>query len=341
MKRSILRGAFLFAILTFMSCLSSAENSAQTSAKSSIDVIAHRGAPGYLPEHTLEGAAMAHAWGVDYIEPDLVMSKDNVLVILHDHHLDTTTDVAQKFPSRARKDGRFYAADFTLEELKTLNVHERVDLKTQDRVFPERFPLKRSSFKIPTFEEFIQLVQGLNKTTGRNVGIYPEIKKPEFHLEEGKDITKATLETLRQYGYEESSNAIIQCFWPQTLIRLKNELKTKIPLVQLIASDSWGESSANYSQMLTEKGLKKIKSYASGIGPWINQIMVRNADAWKSTGVVENAHSQGLLVHPYTHRREQIPHGLSEKEFFIFLFEKLKVDGIFSDFPDRVLYYLK
>lgn len=337
MKRSILRGAFLLAILTFMSCLSSAENSADRP----IDVIAHRGAPGYLPEHTLEGAAMAHAWGVDYIEPDLVMSKDNVLVILHDHHLDTTTDIAEKFPTRARKDGRFYAADFTLKELKRLNVHERVDLKTQDRVFPERFPPKSSSFKIPTFEEFIQLVQGLNKTTGKNVGIYPEIKKPEFHLKEGKDIAKATLKTLRKYGYEESLNAFIQCFWPQTLIRLKNEFKTKIPLVQLIASDSWGESSANYSRMLTDEGLREIKSYANGIGPWINQIMVKENEAWRSTGIVEKAHDEGLVVHPYTHRREQIPAGLSEKQFFDFLFKDLKVDGIFSDFADRALNYLK
>ncbi|MEX0799383.1 MAG: glycerophosphodiester phosphodiesterase [Bacteriovoracaceae bacterium] len=305
-------------------------------SESEVTVIAHRGAPGYLPEHTLEGAAMAHAWDVDYIEPDLVLTKDDHLVILHDHHLDTTTNVAKIYPERSREDGRFYAVDFTLNELKTLNVHERIDLKTGRKVFPNRFPLNKSSFRIPSFKEFIELVQGLNKTTGKTVGIYPEIKKPEFHLKEGKDITKAVIKIMREYGYEESKNAFIQSFWPRSLKRLKEEFKTGIPLIQLIADNSWKESSADYSIMLTNEGQKKIAKYAQGIGPAIHQIIGPKSGEWKSTGVVGNARKHGLLIHAYTHRIEQIPKGLSEKELFQLLFKELQIDGIFSDFADRV-----
>lgn len=304
------------------------------------EIIAHRSASGYLPEHTLEGAAMAHAWGVDFIEPDVVMTKDNELVILHDHHLDTTTNVAKVFPNRARKDGRYYVIDFSLKELKTLKVHERLDLSTKKRVFPERFEFNKSRFEIPTLTEFIELVQGLNKTTKRNVGIYPEIKKPEFHLSEGKDITKAVITTLRNYGYEKSGNIYIQSFWPATLKRLKTEFKTSIPLVQLIASDSWNESSANYEEMLTKEGLKEISTYADAIGPWLNQLYVLKKGEIIPNNVVSNAHEAGLKVHPYTHRLEQLPKGMTNKMFLDFVFDELKVDGIFSDYADLVVKYL-
>lgn len=303
--------------------------------KKDFTIIAHRGAPGYLPEHTLEGVAMAHAWNIDFIEPDLVMSKDDHLVILHDHHLDTTTNVAERFPKRARKDGRFYAIDFTLDELKSLRVHERIVLATGKPVYPQRFDSRKAFFKIPTFKEFIELVQGLNKTSGKNIGIYPEIKMPEFHISEGKDITKAAIEMMREYGYEKSLNAGIQCFWPNTLIRLKNEFKTKIPLFQLIAENEWNESSADYTQMLTDSGLKKISTYASAIGPWVQQILTIQKGIYKSTGLVERAKKLNLKVVPYTHRTDQLPQGLSEEDFFKLMFEALAVDGIFSDFADR------
>ncbi|MCO4753715.1 MAG: glycerophosphodiester phosphodiesterase [Bacteriovoracaceae bacterium] len=303
-------------------------------------VIAHRSASGYLPEHTLEATAMAHSWDVDFIEPDIVMTKDNELVILHDHHLDTTTNVAEIYPERMREDGRYYAIDFKLQELKKLSVNERIDLRTKKPIFPGRFELTKSSFQIPTLREFIELVQGLNKTTGRNVGIYPEIKKPEFHLKHGKDITKHTIETLREYGYEDSGQIYIQSFWPSTLIRLKKEFKTKIPLVQLIASDDWGESSADYSEMLTDNGLKKIATYAKGIGPWSHQLFSINNKNLEPNNLVEKAHSYGLVVHPYTHRLDSLPDGVTNKQFLDFMFEELEVDGIFSDFADRVLDYL-
>lgn len=139
---------------------------AQQTPKKKI-VIAHRGASGYLPEHTLQGVAMAYQMGADFIEPDCVLSKDNVPVVVHDTHIDTISDVAKKFPDRKRKDGRYYAIDFTVAELKTLAVSERFDPASGKPVYPKRFPLGVPGFTIPTLAEEIELVQGLNKSTGR------------------------------------------------------------------------------------------------------------------------------------------------------------------------------
>lgn len=138
-------------------------------------VIAHRGASGYLPEHTLEAKAMAHAQGAHYIEQDLVLTKDDVPVVLHDIHIDTVTDVVEKFPTRKRDDGRYYALDFTLAELKTLRATERFNAVTGKQVYPNRFPKGQGRFEIATLAEELQLIQGLNHSTGRVAGIYPEI----------------------------------------------------------------------------------------------------------------------------------------------------------------------
>lgn len=303
-------------------------------------IIAHRGASGYLPEHTLESAAMAHAWNVDFIEPDLVMTKDNHLVVLHDTHLDTTTNVAKVFPRRARKDGRFYAIDFTLREIKKLRVHERQNLKTKKSYFPKRFMYGKSKFEVPTFKEFIELVQGLNKSTGRNIGIYPEIKSPEFHLKHKKDITKKTFEVLSKYGYnQKDANIYVQCFYLPTLKRLREEYKAKFKLVQLIADNSWKESSMDYDYLQSDKGLEEISKYADGVGPWLMQLYKYENEEVKPTRFVENAKKYNLKIHPYTHRVDQLPPGFkNSEELFGFLFGELKVDGIFSDFADTVVY---
>ncbi len=324
-----------------LSCLLSCTSEKKDQLKSNFTVIAHRGASGYLPEHTLEGAAMAHSWGVDYIEPDVVVTKDDKLVILHDHHIDTTTNVAEIFPNRAREDGRFYAVDFTLAEIKKLSAHERSKFETGEVYFPKRFPKMKSSFQVPSFREFIELVQGLNKSTGRSIGIYPEIKKPEFYANEGKDIAKLVLDVLREYGYEENGQAILQCFFPPTLKRLKNEFKTKIPLVQLIGSNAWGTNSADNNQLLTKEGLKEISTYAVGIGPWLAHLVKEDGDGYKITEVTKWAHEYGLTVHPFTHRLEQIPGFVANNnEFLDLLVHEIGVDGVFSDFADRVIDYL-
>ena len=169
-------------------------------------VIAHRGASGYLPEHTLPAKAMAYAQGADYLEQDLVMTKDDHLVVLHDHYLDRVTDVADRFPDRARKDGRYYAIDFTLDEIKSLKFTEGFDIENGKKVqtYPGRFPMGKSDFRVHTFEEEIEFVQGLNHSTGKNIGIYPEIKAPWFHHQEGKDIaakTEINLNSVRHTLY--------------------------------------------------------------------------------------------------------------------------------------------
>ena len=302
-------------------------------------VIAHRGAPGYLPEHSLEGVAMAHGWGVDFIEPDLVVTKDNRLVVLHDTHIDTTTNVAKIFPHKKRKDGRYYAVDFTLKELKKLKLNERIDLKTGKRVFPNRFPLDHSKFEIPTVEEFIELIQGLNHTTGKNIGIYPELKSPEFHKKEGKDIAKLFVTVLNKYGYnKKDANIYVQCFYYPTLVRLRNELGVKAPLILLIAENSWAESTLDYKYYQTPEGIKEISSVVNGIGPYLMQVISYRNQHPEDSGLVSLAHKYNLKVHPYTHRSDQLPPGFnSDEKLLKFIFDQLQVDGIFSDFADKVI----
>ena len=184
-------------------------------ASNNLLVIAHRGASGYLPEHTLEAVSLAHGMNPDYIEPDIVLSRDNVPIVLHDIHIDTVTNVRQVFPKKKRKDGRYYAIDFTLKQLKRLKVVERFNPKTNKAVFINRFPKGASHFKIPTFAEYIELIQGLNKSRKMNIGIYPEIKNPEFHHKNKKQIEKIIFKLLKKYGYTSGKKKIfLQCFDP-------------------------------------------------------------------------------------------------------------------------------
>ena len=149
-------------------------------------VIAHRGASGYLPEHTLEAKALAFGLGADYLEQDVVATRDAELVVLHDPYLDDVTDVAARFPGRRREDGRHYAIDFDLVELRQLAVSERRRSGSRDARFPARFPPETAIFRIATLEEELALIAGLNRSMGRSVGIYPEIKDPQWHREQAR-----------------------------------------------------------------------------------------------------------------------------------------------------------
>lgn len=298
-------------------------------------IIAHRGASGYLPEHTLEAAAMAHAMGADYIEPDVVISKDGVPVVLHDIHLESVTDVANRFPGRNRPDGKYYALDFTLKELKELQVLERFDPKTRQPIHTKRFPLGKSSFTIPTLEEEIELVQGLNKSTGRIAGIYPEIKSPSWHHKQGVDSSKIILEVLYKHGYRTKADpCFLQCFEFEEVKRLRNELGWKGRLVQLTgASDD----------LLKPERLKELARYADGIGPPLGVIVTGKSPAdRKVTEFVKQAHAAGLLVHPYTIRVDVLPkYALNGAEMFQLFLKDADVDGVFTDFPDVGTRYLK
>jgi glycerophosphoryl diester phosphodiesterase len=308
-------------------------------------VIAHRGASGYLPEHTLAAKAAAHAMGAGYLEQDVVLSRDGAPMVLHDIHIDTVTDVAQVFHDRARGDGRFYAIDFTLDELKALTVMERAD-ERGEQVFPGRFPRGASSFQIPTLAEEIELIQGLNLSTGREAGIYPEIKAPAWHRGQGQDISAIVLGVLADYGYADPDDPIhLQCFdWHETR-RIRNELGWRGRLIQLLGENDWAEApDVDYDALRTREGLAEIARVADGIGPWMNHIVTGRdaAGALQMTGLVEDAHAHGLAVHPYTFRADALPDYAAslEEALRIFLIDA-DVDGVFTDFPDRAVAFLR
>jgi glycerophosphoryl diester phosphodiesterase len=293
-------------------------------------VIAHRGASGYLPEHTLEAKAMAHAMNVDFIEQDLVLSKDNVAIVIHDIYLDDVTNVATKYPDRKRKDNRYYVIDFTFEELKKLKVTERFNPKTGEQVFKNRFPIWKGNFKLHSLQEEIELLQGLNKSTGKNIGIYPEIKEPEFHKKEGKNLTKVVLKVLADYGYKtKNDNCILQCFDALELERIRIELKSELFLVQLMEFPE------------ETKKLNHFATYADGIGPWYKQILDKKIDGkFTFTSLVSDAHKLGLKVHPYTFRADALVEFTSFKQMMQTLLIDANVDGAFTDFPDLVVDFL-
>lgn len=311
-------------------------------------VVAHRGASGYVPEHTIAAKAMAYGMGADYIEQDVVMTKDDRLIVLHDHYLDRVTDVQDIFPNRKREDGRYYVIDFTLEEIRELNISERYRFDDQGNkvaVFPGRFPLNKSRFKIHTLEEEIELVQGLNKSTGKDIGIYPEAKSPRFHLEEGKDLSRTMLETLKKYGYTDKSHKVyFQTFEIEELRRVHNELlpamEMDVKLVQLMGNDDY------YKNIITREGIEALSKYADGIGPSLGMIIANDAeqDTYEVTDLVTNAHAYGLEVHPYTFRQESFATPKYAKSYEnlleIFLYE-VGVDGVFTDFTDRTVAYIK
>jgi glycerophosphoryl diester phosphodiesterase len=279
-------------------------------------VIAHRGASGYLPEHTLVTYAMAYTMGADYIEPDLVLTKDNRFICLHDIHLDDTTDVETKFPDRARPDGHWYAADFALAEIKQLAAHERLD---------NRFRKDSRGFQVPTFEEMIELVQGLNAATGRNVGIYPELKQPAWHASQDLPMEHAALDLLAKYGYSTADSPIfLQCFEAESLIKIRRELGSRLPLILLVGNGREADAT------LSESGLAAVAKYANGIGP--DRTLIE-----RKPQIVEWAHAANLAVHPYTFRTDaynKSKYDSYEAELRQFL-TVYKIDGFFTDQPDR------
>jgi len=311
----------------FFGC--NAETKKQATMKKKI-VIAHRGASGYLPEHTMEAKAMAYAMKPDFLEQDLVLSKDDVPIVIHDIELDDVTNVAEKFPERKRTDGRFYVIDFTFEELQQLNVTERFNYKTQKQFYPNRFPKGKGNFKLHSLQQEIELIQGLNISTGNNIGIYPEIKNPEFHHKNGKDIAKITLKILADYGYKtKEDNCIFQCFDAKELARVRKELQSDLFLVQLIEFPE------------ETKHLKHFATYADGLGPWYKQVLNKKENGkWVFTTLVTDAHALGLKVHPYTFRADQLEEFSSFDEMMQVLFFEANIDGGFTDFPDKMISFL-
>jgi glycerophosphoryl diester phosphodiesterase len=294
-------------------------------------VIAHRGASGYLPEHTLAAKALAHGLGADYIEQDVVATRDSRLVVLHDLYLDDVTDVALKFPGRQRSDGRHYVIEFDWAELETLTVFERRAAGTARPKYSARFPADVGLFGIATLGEELQLIAGLNRSTGRTAGIYPEIKDPAWHRRHGIDLSKLVLAELRAFGYSRAEDtAFVQCFDAAELARVKTELECRLPLIQLVGPEP------EYSKLLTPSGLRSVSDYAYGIGPHYSQIVA--AEEGKRPHAAELArlaHQAGLRIHAYTFRRDDLPSYVKSLEELLELaFADIAVDGVFSDHPD-------
>ncbi len=310
-------------------------------------VIAHRGASGYLPEHTLPAKALAHAMNADYLEQDVVLTRDGVPIVLHDILLDDTTDVAGVFPGRQREDGHFYAIDFSLAEIRQLRAHERRSGGASgEAAFPGRFPVGPGLSGIPTLAEEIRLIEGLNRSRGMHTGLYIELKAPQFHREAGLDIAQAVLDVLEAAGLAEARERVyLQCFDPPTLRYLRDTLKTPLPLIQLIGDNSWGEDGGtDYDWLRSDAGLADIARYADGIGPWIMHIYAGRDPGGEAriTDLVSRAHGAGLLVHPFTFRRDALPPGIdSYRELLDLFFGRVGVDGVFTDFPDLTVDYLE
>jgi glycerophosphoryl diester phosphodiesterase len=323
-------------------------------------VIGHRGASGYRPEHTLAAYQLAIDMGADYIEPDLVSTKDGVLVARHENEISGTTDVAMhpEFASRRVTkviDGvnvtGWFTEDFTLAEIKRLRTRERLpDLRPANTQFD-------GMFEIPTLEEVIQLVQGQSPGRGPDVGIYPETKHPTYFDSIGLSMEEPLVALLARYGYKNANDRVfIQSFEVANLKDL-NEM-TKVPLVQL--ADATGRpfdfalagDPRTYRDMVTPAGLAEIAAYADGLGPNKALLIPRDSNnrLLAPTTVVQDAHAQGLEVHPWTFRSENsfLPvdfqignpgdptflrqHGDAIAEDRLFL--SLGIDGFFTDFPD-------
>ena len=289
-------------------------------------IIGHRGASGHRPEHTLEGYRLAVEMGADFIEPDLVSTKDGVLIARHENEIGGTTDVADRFADRKRTktiDGQsitgWFTEDFTLAEIKTLRARERL---------PFRSHAYDGQFQIPTFDEVIELAQRLGEARGRPVGIYPETKHPTYFRGIGLPLEEHLLESLEKHGWNRREAPVfIQSFEQGNLRELRR--KTTVRLIQLVES----------ARLIDGDGLKDIATYADGIGAEKRLVVPVKPDGslGAPTDLVSRAHAAGLLVHIWTIRidKEFLPAGYQGKPEAEFeQFRQLGVDGVFTDFPD-------
>lgn len=307
-------------------------------------VIAHRGASAYVPEHTLMAKAMGHAFGADYLEQDVIASKDGVPLVLHDVQIDTVTDVFKWFPSRHRDDGRFYAIDFSVDELKQLTVSERFNHQTKKAVYDGRYPVREGDFRVSTLDEEISFIKNLNHTTGREAGIYPEIKHPHWHHEQGCDLARAIIDVLTKHGYTKKQHrCYLQCFDEAEVRRVRDELGYQGLLIQLIKHGHDEESGTDYKRLKTPEGLTDIAKVADGIGPSLADIVSWSAAGQLAAGdLVQRAHERGLDVHPWTFRADRLPNNCPSADAILdACYRTAKVDGLFADQPDLAVNYLR
>ena len=323
-------------------------------------VIGHRGASGYRPEHTLAAYALAIELGADYIEPDLVSTRDGVLVARHENEISTTTDVAARSQFSTRRTTKsvdgvsltgWFTEDFTLAELRTLRAVERIpDVRQENTLYNGRY-------QVPTFEEVLTLARQASKAQGRTIGVYPETKHPSYFDGIGLSLEEPLVAALERHGYRGPKDPVfVQSFEVGNLQELSR--MTKVRIVQLFGGNGpagpaqpWDAvvsgSGLTYDQMATKAGLAAIARYADGIGPNKNRVIARTANGSLGavTALVADAHARSLLVHPYTFRNENqfLPtdlrrgsdlnaYGNAFAEYAAFF--AAGVDGVFADNPD-------
>jgi glycerophosphoryl diester phosphodiesterase len=290
-------------------------------------VIGHRGAPGYLPEHTLVGYQRAVEMGADYIEPDLVITRDGHLVARHEHELGGSTNVAEVFPDRrstrvieGRSVSGWFSEDFSLAEVKSLRARQVLDTRSSEH---------DDLYAIPTFQEVLDLVKTLEVQSGRRIGVYPETKHPGYFDEIGLSLEEPLLEQLTDHGYQSADAPVfIQSFEEANLREL--DTKTNLRLVQLLRPRD------------LPMDLASVATYADGIGIHKSSLLTETVSGVGAVSpeLVNEAHAAGLLVHVYTFRDE--PRYLASsyagdpvaelQDYF-----DAGVDGVFSDFSDTAV----
>lgn len=302
-------------------------------------VIAHRGASGYLPENTLAAVELAHQQGADWIECDVVLTKDNEILVLHDVELDLVTDVAQRYPDRARADGRYYALDFTLEEVRALRSRERLNHDLSGVLHQGRFATPPEPQPLVTFTEWIEAIQRLNRAAGREVGLGVELKGPVYHAKAGQDLPGKVAKVLENYGYNHTAaRCLVMSFEPPVLQWMRRELNWQSPMLQLIGQPEWGESDFEYERLLTPLGLEEIAQYATWIGTHLPQIITLEAyQPPRPTGLVKVAQDCGLRVASYTFQHEGLPAGHDLARVLDYAIGPLGLDMPISDFPDLAM----
>ena len=309
-------------------------------------ILGHRGACGHRPEHTLASYKLAIEMGADYVEPDLVMTKDKVLMARHENEISGTTDVATKFPDRKTTksvDGKsitgWFIEDFTLAEVKTLRAKERLEFR--DHSFD-------GQFEVPTFSEVLDLVKKQSIERKRTIGVYPEAKHPTFFTSVGLPLEKAIVDELKKHGLNKKGAAVfIQSFELGALEKFKK--LTTLPLIFLIDDPELipfdyqvAGKTTTYKELLEPKHLKEISKIAKGIGPYKRYIIPVNekGERLAPTSLVADAHAVGLLVHPYTFRSEDsylLKEYKNDVQAEYLEYFKLGVDGVFTDFADHAV----
>jgi len=305
-------------------------------------IIGHRGAAGHRPEHTLAGYRLAAEMGADFIEPDLVATKDGVLIARHENEIGATTDAADRFPERRRTkevDGEavtgWFSEDFTLAEIKTLRARERLPFRSHEY---------DGQFQVPTFDEVIDLAQQLGRELARPVGVYPETKHPSYFRQLGLPLEDKMVASLGRHGWNRHEDPVfVQSFETQNLRALR--ARTHVRLIQLLdeRGGPWDRRGAatlrTAADLVTDAGLRDIATYADGIGANRRLIVPAAADGLllPPTDLVRRAHAAGLVVHVWTLRNEPSflsPSYRGRPEAEYEQFRDLGVDGIFTDFAD-------